>query len=119
MAEPLKTFFSPALAARLADTLTAAWAPFDRDGFLRTATAGLEERELLERARHLMETMRRFLPAAYPEALAVLLASLGPEHASDELLGAGMAPFFYLPHTLYVPPTAVSTSISRWRPTGS
>ena len=32
----------------------------------------------------------------------MLLASLGPEHASDELLGVGMAPFFYLPHTLFV-----------------
>ena len=32
----------------------------------------------------------------------MLLASLGPEHATDELLGVGMAPFFYLPHTLFV-----------------
>ena len=32
----------------------------------------------------------------------MLLRSLGPEHASDELLGAGMAPFFYLPHTIFV-----------------
>jgi hypothetical protein len=27
----------------------------------------------------------------------VLLRSLGPEHATDELLGVGMAPFFYSP----------------------
>lgn len=32
----------------------------------------------------------------------VLLRSLGPEHATDELMGAGMAPFFYLPHVLFV-----------------
>ena len=32
----------------------------------------------------------------------MLLRSLGPEHASDELIGAGMAPFFYLPHALFV-----------------
>ena len=32
----------------------------------------------------------------------MLLRSLGPEHASDELVGAGMAPFFYLPHVLFV-----------------
>jgi 3-methyladenine DNA glycosylase AlkC len=32
----------------------------------------------------------------------VLLSSLGTEHATDELLGAGMAPFFYLPHVLFV-----------------
>jgi 3-methyladenine DNA glycosylase AlkC len=28
--------------------------------------------------------------------------SLGPEHATDELLGVGMAPFFYLPHTIFI-----------------
>ena len=32
----------------------------------------------------------------------MLVRSLGPEHASDELVGAGMAPFFYLPHVLFV-----------------
>ncbi len=32
----------------------------------------------------------------------MLLRSLGPEHATDELLGAGMAPFFYFPHTVFV-----------------
>jgi hypothetical protein len=36
----------------------------------------------------------------------VLLRSLGPEHASDEpsdeQAGSGMAPFYYLPHTLFV-----------------
>jgi 3-methyladenine DNA glycosylase AlkC len=32
----------------------------------------------------------------------VLLRSLGPEHAADELVGVGMAPFFYLPHVLFV-----------------
>jgi 3-methyladenine DNA glycosylase AlkC len=42
------------------------------------------------------------LPKDYPKAIDILLRSLGPEHASDELLGVGMAPFFYLPHTLFV-----------------
>ena len=32
----------------------------------------------------------------------MLLRSLGAEHASDELVGVGMAPFFYLPHTIFV-----------------
>jgi 3-methyladenine DNA glycosylase AlkC len=32
----------------------------------------------------------------------VLVRSLGPEHAGDELEGAGMAPFFYLPHVIFV-----------------
>lgn len=32
----------------------------------------------------------------------MLLSSLGPEHARDELTGAGMAPFFYMPHLMFV-----------------
>jgi hypothetical protein len=46
--------------------------------------------------------MVAWLPPSYPDAVAVLLKSLGSEHASDELIGAGMAPFFYLPHTQFV-----------------
>jgi 3-methyladenine DNA glycosylase AlkC len=42
------------------------------------------------------------LPREYPDAIAILLRSLGPEHASDELVGVGMAPFFYMPHVLFV-----------------
>lgn len=102
MAEPLKVFFSPQLASRLAESLAAAWPAFDQQSFLAHAVAGLEDLELLDRARHLMAAMARHLPAEYPQAIAVLLRSLGPEHASDELLGLGMAPFFYLPHTLFV-----------------
>jgi 3-methyladenine DNA glycosylase AlkC len=34
--------------------------------------------------------------------LDAILRSLGPEHATDELVGVGMAPFYYLPHTLFV-----------------
>ena len=32
----------------------------------------------------------------------MLIRSLGPEHATDELLGLGMAPFFYMPHVIFV-----------------
>src|SRR5262249_33519938 len=62
----------------------------------------LDELELLDRGRHIAKALTAHLPAAYPDAVAVLLRSLGPEHTSDELVGAGMAPFFYLPHTLFV-----------------
>ena len=60
--------------------------------------------ELLDRGQaHLRAPSPTHLPPDYPRAIEVLLAaSLGPEHATDELLGVGMAPFFYLPHTLFV-----------------
>jgi 3-methyladenine DNA glycosylase AlkC len=100
MAEPLKTFFNARLVERLAAALHGAWPSFPRDAFLREASTGLEAHELLGRARHLSEAMRRALPADYPRAVDVLVRSLGPELERTERWG--MEVFFYLPHVLYV-----------------
>ena len=102
MATTLKTFFSPELVRRLAADLQAAHADFPVAAFVRDATRGLNSLELLDRGRHIAKALATHLPPAYPAALDVLVRSLGPEHASDELLGVGMAPFYYLPHTLFV-----------------
>jgi 3-methyladenine DNA glycosylase AlkC len=102
MAASLKTFFSPTLVRRLAADLQRAHLAFPVRSFVRHACQGLDELELLDRGRHIAKVLQRYLPQDYPTALRVLLNSLGPEHPSDELIGAGMAPFFYLPHTLFV-----------------
>src|SRR4029453_18863515 len=98
----LKQFFSPALVRRLADDVARVFPGFDRRAFVARACGGPAALELLDRGRHISRALARHLPADYPAAIDVLLASLGPEHASDELLGVGMAPFFSLPHTLFV-----------------
>jgi 3-methyladenine DNA glycosylase AlkC len=102
MAEPLKTFFSPRLVRRLAADLVRVHPPFPVRRFVKDACDGLDALELLDRGRHISRALGRHLPSSYSDAVAVLLRSLGPEHASDELIGAGMAPFFYLPHTIFV-----------------
>ncbi|MBZ0270418.1 DNA alkylation repair protein [bacterium] len=102
MAEQLKTFFSRALVRRLADDLARVHAAFPARAFVKQASAGLDERELLDRGRHIARALADHLPPDYEDAVDILLRSLGPEHASDELVGAGMAPFFYLPHTIFV-----------------
>lgn len=102
MADALKTFFSPALVKRLGRSLAEVHPAFPERAFVRDATRGLDELELLDRARHIMRAMHRHLPPVYPTAIAIVLRSLGAEHSSDELEGAGMAPFFYLPHTMFV-----------------
>src|SRR5262245_56476544 len=102
MADSLKTFFSPALVRRLADDLVRVHPSFPANPFVEAATKGLQRLELLDRGRHISRALARHLPREYPDAIAVLLRSLGPEHESDELIGVGMAPFFYLPHTLFV-----------------
>jgi len=102
MAEPLKAFFSPALVRRLGASIRRVHPAFPEAKFVRAAAVGLEALELLDRARHIARALGEHLPPRYEEAIAVLLASLGPEHAGAELEGAGMAPFFYMPHLIYV-----------------
>jgi 3-methyladenine DNA glycosylase AlkC len=98
----LKSFFSPALVKRLAKDLVRVHPAFPERAFVKDASAGLDDLELLDRGKHIAAALTRHLPPAYPDAIDVLLRSLGPEHATDELLGVGMAPFFYLPHTMIV-----------------
>ncbi len=102
MAEALKAFFSPALVRRLAGEIRRVHPEFPTRAFCKQATTGLDELELLERGRHIARALVTHLPRRYPEALDVLLRSLGPPHATDELVGVGMAPFYYLPHLQFV-----------------
>ncbi len=98
----LKGFFSPQLVKRLAADILRVYPRFPSQAFVRGACSGLAALELLDRGRHIARALAACLPQRYPDAVEVLLRSLGPEHASDELLGAGMAPFFYYPHTVFV-----------------
>lgn len=97
MATPLKLFFDEALARSLEADLARAGLP--TDGFVAEATAGLDALELTARAQHVARALRSRLPADVDGALRAIVTLLGPPHATDELLGAGMAPFRYLPHS--------------------
>lgn len=98
----LKSFFSPALVRRLAGDLVRVHPSFPERAFVRNACAGLEELALLDRGKHIASALAKHLPQSYDDAVDVLLRSLGPEHATDELIGVGMEPFFYLPHLVFV-----------------
>jgi 3-methyladenine DNA glycosylase AlkC len=100
MAEPLKNAFSPALVRGIADDLARAHRGFRRAAFLRQATAGLESLELLARARQVAVALRTHLPVDYGEALAVIVASLGPPLTVTA--GFGMTVFRYLPHSQFI-----------------
>ena len=102
MGETLKTFFSPALVRRLGAAIARVHPEFPARDFVVQACSGLDDLGLLDRARAIADALANHLPPSYPEAVGVLLRSLGPEHARDELLGAGMAPFFYMPHVIFV-----------------
>ena len=93
---------SPALVRQLAAAVVRVHSRFPVRAFVKQACAGIAELELLDRGRHIARALGTHLPELYPEAIEVLLRSLGPEHASEELVGAGLAPFFHLPHVLFV-----------------
>jgi 3-methyladenine DNA glycosylase AlkC len=100
MAEPLKNSFGEPAARRLAAMLRAAHPAFPERAFLKEACAGLEGLELVGRARHLAQALRRALPGDYEQAVEIVLASLGPE--LDRTEGFGMAVFLYLPFVIFV-----------------
>lgn len=100
MAEPLKHFFDRSLVARLGASLKAAHPTFPEADFVASASRGLADLELLDRARKIAAAMHASLPPDYEQACAVLGRSLGSPLAGTETFG--MEVFFYLPHVLFV-----------------
>jgi len=82
MADPLKDLIDASVVHTLGDDLSASarrlGAPFDRAGFVRNATRGLEQHELLARGRHVARAMRSHLPPETERAIAVVVGALGP-----------------------------------------
>ncbi len=98
----LKTFFSPSLIRQIGSDLVRADPRFPVEAFVEDACAGLQRLELLDRARRIAASLAKHLPSPYPDAIDVVVRALGPELESDELIGGGMAPFLYLPHSLFI-----------------
>ena len=73
---------------------------FDGRSFEQTAMDGLEALELSHRARQIGLALAEQLPQSFSEACPLLLASFGPELTRTE--GNGLAPFFYMPHSLVI-----------------
>lgn len=78
MAEPLKNLLGPQIVEEIARQL-ARVGDIRETAFREDALATLEERELMDRIRHVADAMSRHLPSRYEEALAILRAALHPE----------------------------------------
>jgi 3-methyladenine DNA glycosylase AlkC len=100
MAEPLKHFFDEQLVRGIADELQRAYPPLRKAPFVAACMNGLNDLELIARGWHIAEVMHDHLPRPFAKAAAILVASLGPEHAGTDSFG--MAPFRYLPHICFV-----------------
>jgi hypothetical protein len=68
--------------------------------FLNDALTGYNALALMPRGTHLARALHRHLPADYPEALRILLASIDQPHGRAP--GLSLASFLYLPHTAFV-----------------
>lgn len=68
----------PELVRRLSAATKAAWSPFDAKAFERAVLPKLEPLELKARVDLVTRAWAAGLPVAYPEALRVVLATMGP-----------------------------------------
>ncbi|OWV85207.1 DNA alkylation repair protein [Rhizobium sp. N122] len=76
MPEPLKNLLHQALVGDMADRIAAHAPAFDRDRFAALATRGLDALELMERAALIRDALFATLPEDFPQAAAILKASL-------------------------------------------
>jgi 3-methyladenine DNA glycosylase AlkC len=100
VAEPLKNRFGPEVPAALASMISRVHSSFDTASFVSDSIAGFDDLELTARARQISGALRTHLPDEVGDALAVIVASLGPEIEASEL--TGMDVFRYLPFVFFV-----------------
>ena len=100
MAAPLKDSFGPDVPERIGAAIAAVNPAFPVDAFVADSLHGYEALELTPRCRQIARVLRRHLPAAYDEAIAIILASL--EHLSEGEVLTGMATFRYAPYVFFV-----------------
>lgn len=100
MAEPLKNQFGVEIPGKIARMIARSFPEFKQAAFVKDALDGYEALELIPRGWKIARTLRGYLPAHYPAAAEILIASLGPK--LDKTDGNGMDTFLYLPHVCFV-----------------
>lgn len=101
MAEPLKNHFDDRIPKKIARDISSVWPEFRSRAFIADVLDGYDALELMDRGRHIARMLRPHLPDDYPNALAILLRSIGDRPKKTDGDG-GMASFFYLPHVSFV-----------------
>jgi 3-methyladenine DNA glycosylase AlkC len=91
MPEPLKNLLSRTLAADMGDLIAAGTPSFEKERFAALATGGLDDLELMERSALIRDALFAMLPENFPEAAAILKASL-PANGKRGLTGWMLLP---------------------------
>jgi len=100
MAEPLIKQYGADVPQAIASMIAPVYPTFDAAGFVSEVLDGFDTLALMARGKKIAQALRRFLPNDYPEALAILMASVDQPHGRDPRLTLGS--FLYLPHTMFV-----------------
>lgn len=95
MAEPLKNSFGPEIPDYLAGLFGAVVPRFQRKRFIERCLDGLDELELMPRARHVADALADVLPDDGGEVMQIVVDALHHEGEPPEL--HGMEGFRYLP----------------------
>jgi 3-methyladenine DNA glycosylase AlkC len=96
----LKRFYGAEAARLLGNHIVKAYPTFDVDDYADEVAQGVQGLELKARLKVMMEALRGRLPQAYPTAIEILVASLGPELDIKE--GIFKQGWFWGPVVLFV-----------------
>lgn len=81
----LRNCINPDNIAALAQRIIQNHKPFDGTGFTRLACQGLADNSLGDRIQQVRRALKQFLPEDFDTAVAILIESLGPKLANDDL----------------------------------
>jgi hypothetical protein len=83
----LRDVFNPTVVEQLAHTIKRTWPAFDPVGFATTITTQLGPLSFGARNTLIRDTLWAYLPKDFPQAVQILLDSLGPEIPHCEVTG--------------------------------
>ncbi|MBF0272648.1 MAG: DNA alkylation repair protein [Magnetococcales bacterium] len=98
----MKSIFDAALATVMAERVAAHHPDFDAARFVAAVVADLPGLELKARVQRLADGLREHLPADFPAALAILLASMGADDGTGGIEGEGYDGFRHWPFLDFV-----------------
>lgn len=100
MATPLKNHFGADVPLAIASMVAAVHRQFPHEAFMQDVLQGYDALELMPRGRHIARALQRHLPAHFPDAIAILLASM--EQPTGRRSDVGLASFLFMPHSFFV-----------------
>jgi hypothetical protein len=94
------TLFPSEKVQQISAEIKAVYPSFESDRFKKEVLALFPTRELLERIYCIRDTLRKYLPQDYREAMEILLQSLPPE-VDPDMSDNDFGDFIYSPYSYY------------------